>query len=398
MPDHDHIPGDAAQLRVAMVTETYPPEINGVAMTIGRMVAALQERHYRVQLIRPRQATDSKGPHVNGIEQILVNGLPIPGYAGLRMGLPAKGRLLQHWSENRPDIVHIATEGPLGRSALAAAENLDIPVVAGFHTNFHSYSRHYGIGWLQHGIHAYLRNFHNRADLTLVPTQSLQAELAAARYQNVEVMARGVDTRLFSPEKRRADLRQSWNVGENGLAVIYVGRIAPEKNLPLLVRAFEAIESVRPDARLVLVGDGPGLSSLQAKHPRFLFCGPRRGEDLAAHYASADLFLFPSQTETFGNVLLEAMASGLPVVGFDYAAAAEHVAQGVNGLKAGLGADATFTDMAVTLAQDPTRRQRLGQAARATTLSLSWDQIFKGLERHYLRLAQGGTAHPNSAR
>jgi glycosyltransferase involved in cell wall biosynthesis len=203
-------------------------------------------------------------------------------------------------------------------------------------------------------------------------------------------MARGVDTRLFTPERRCRDLRAGWGVAENGLAVLYVGRIAPEKNLPLLVRAFEAIETVCPDARLVLVGDGPALAGLKASHHRFIYCGPRRGEDLAAHYASADLFLFPSQTETFGNVLLEAMASGLPVVGFDYAAAAEHVEQGVNGLKAEMGADATFTDMAVTLAQDPARRQHLGQDARATTMNLSWDSIFQGLEQHYLRLARPG--------
>jgi glycosyltransferase involved in cell wall biosynthesis len=361
-------------------------------MTVGRTVAALRERDCSVQLVRPRQTSDPKDCPHNGVEQILVNGLPIPGYYGLRMGLPIKGRLLRMWSESRPDIVHIATEGPLGWSALSAATALNIPVVAGFHTNFHSYSRHYGIGWLQQGIHAYLRHFHNRARMTLVPTVALQAELASARYRNVEVMARGVDTRLFSPEKRRRDLRDAWGVGEDDIVVAYVGRIAPEKNLPLLVRAFEAIERVHPQAKLVLVGDGPASAALQASHPRLVFCGPRRGEDLAAHYASADLFLLPSQTETFGNVLLEAMASGLAVVGFDYAAAAEHVVQGENGCKAAFGAEDDFVALGVRLAEEPARIRALGRAARTTTLSLSWDNIFQRLEGHYRSLTHSSPA------
>jgi glycosyltransferase involved in cell wall biosynthesis len=386
------------ELRIAYVTETYPPEINGVSMTIGRTVAALQGRQHRVQLVRPRQDADPCGAPANGIEQVLVKGLPIPGYAGLRLGLPAKGLLLRHWTAQRPDIVHVATEGPLGRSALAAAEALGIPVVAGFHTNFHSYSRHYGIGWLRQPIHAYLRNFHNRANLTLVPTEALKDELTAASYRNVEVMARGVDTRLFTPERRHRDLRADWGVAENGLAVLYVGRIAPEKNLPLLVLAFEAIEAEHPNARLVLVGDGPALAGLKASHHRFIYCGPRRGEDLAAHYASANLFLFPSLTETFGNVLLEAMASGLASVSFDYAAAAEHVQQGANGLKAAVGDDDAFVAHAVALGRDGERRRMLGQGARATTLGLSWDHIFQGLEQHYRRLAgQGRPTTPAGA-
>jgi glycosyltransferase involved in cell wall biosynthesis len=370
-------------MRVAIVTETYPPEINGVAMTIGRTVDALKARDYSVQLVRPRQISDPKTPTGNGIEQILVGGVPIPGYAGLRMGLPATGKLRAIWARQRPNIVHIATEGPLGWSAMRAAAGLGIPVVAGFHTNFHSYTRHYGIGWLHQPIHAYLRHFHNRARLTLVPTQTLQNELSAARYQNVEVMARGVDTTLFSPDKRRQDLREKWGVGEGGLAVIYVGRIAPEKNLPLLVRAFAAIERVRPDARLVLVGDGPDADRLCQQHPRFVFSGSRRGEDLAAHYASGDLFLFPSQTETFGNVVLEAMASGLATLGFDYAATAEHVRAGVNGFKVALGDDEGFIAQAVALSRGSLEVASVRAQARETTLNLSWDRIFLRLEGYY---------------
>lgn len=374
-------------LHIALVTETYPPEINGVAMTLGQIVAALQARGHRIQLVRPRQAGDAASLSANGIEQALVTGLPIPGYAGLKLGLPAKRRLLRLWSHSRPDIVHIATEGPLGWSALSAARRLAIPVVAGFHTNFHHYSRHYGLGWLQPAIHGYLRHFHNRAQLTLVPTEALRAELAAAHYRNLAVVARGVDTRLFCPSRRSAELRRAWGVGEDDLVVLYVGRLAPEKNLPLLLRAFDAIRALRPDARLVLVGDGPARAALTARHPEFIFCGSRTGEELATHYASGDCFLLPSLTETFGNVLLEAMASGLAVLAFDYAAAAEHIVSGNNGLTAPFGDAGAFVAQARWLAQQAEARRALGQAARATALGLSWEAVFTRLEAYYRQLA-----------
>ena len=351
-----------------------------------RTVGALQARDHQVQLIRPRQGSEPVPAASENLEQVLRPGIPIPRYNGLNMGLPAKRLLSKLWTLRRPDVVHIATEGPLGWSALAAANKLRIPVLAGFHTNFHSYSSHYGLGWLKKPIHAYLRKFHNQARLTLVPTRTLREELVRAGYRNVEVLARGVDSRLFSPERRSEVLRREWGVAGDGLAVAYVGRIAPEKNLGLIVRAFEAVERVRPDARLVLVGDGPELAILRASHPRFVFRGPRTGEDLASHYASADLFLFPSLTETFGNSLTEAMASGLAVVCFDYAAAAELVRNGENGLKAPLADEEAFIDLARRLAAHPQDLPVLGARARETVLALSWENIYERLEDLYLQL------------
>ncbi|TCJ18215.1 glycosyltransferase family 1 protein [Parasulfuritortus cantonensis] len=387
----EHLPVAARRLRVAMVTETFPPEINGVAMTIGRIVAALQARDHQVQLIRPRQRGDAAGASADGhLEQVLRPGIPIPHYQGLHMGLPAKRLLARLWTMRRPDVVHIATEGPLGWSAMAAARKLGIPVLSGFHTNFHSYSRHYGLGWLKKPIHAYLRKFHNQARLTVVPTRGLRDELTGQGYRNIEVLARGVDGALFTPERRDPDLRRHWGVGDAGLAVLYVGRLAPEKNLELLVRAFEAVEAVRPDARLVLVGDGPEAATLKAAHPRFVHAGAHTGTDLARHYASADLFLFPSLTETFGNVVLEAMASGLAVLGFDYAAAAEHIRHGENGLKPAFGDEVAFLAEARRLAGAPALLGDLREEARAAALAASWNGIYERLEGYYLRLVREG--------
>ena len=186
-------------LRIAVVTETYPPEVNGVAMTLARIVDGLQRRNHRIQLIRPRQhAAETPACNVH-LEEVLSRGVPIPRYQGLRIGLPAKQALFRLWSLKRPDVVHIATEGPLGWSALAAAVKLRLPVSTGFHTNFHSYSQHYGVGFLKKPITAYLRRFHNRAQATLVPTEDLRRELAILGFENLRVVSRGVDTMLFSP-------------------------------------------------------------------------------------------------------------------------------------------------------------------------------------------------------
>jgi glycosyltransferase involved in cell wall biosynthesis len=391
------LPVERRRLRIAVVTETYPPEINGVAMTLGRFVRALQEREHQVQLIRPRQGTDDLPRDESNLEQVLRPGVPIPRYAGLRMGLPAKSTLRRIWALKRPDVVHVVTEGPLGWSAVAAANTLRIPVATDFHTNFHSYSRHYGLGWLKKPIVAYLRKFHNQARVTMVPSLTIRRDLESAGFRNLEVVARGVDIQLFDPARRSHELRAAWGVAEQGLAVLYVGRIAPEKNLGLLVRAFRAMARERPDARLILVGDGPELAALKAAHPDFVFCGARRGEDLARHYASADVFLFPSLTETFGNVLLEAMASGLACVGFDYAAAAEHVRHGENGLKAPYGDDGEFLRQCLCLIQDADLPARLGKEARATASNLSWQQVYTRLEDILLDIVRANEAYHDKA-
>jgi glycosyltransferase involved in cell wall biosynthesis len=357
-------------------------------MTLGRLVNELRARGQRVSLTRPRQPQDAAAGS-DGDEH-LVMGLPIPGYAGLNFGLASKRQLSAAWRETRPDIVHIATEGPLGWTASAAARTLAIPVVASFHTNFHNYSQHYGVGWLQRPVNAYLRTFHNRAQLTLAPTRTLVEQLEADGYRKLGVMARGVDTARFQPQRRDPALRHAWGIGDDDLAVVHVGRLAPEKNLSLLFNAFQTIQGIRPRSRLVMVGSGPESKRMQREHPDFIFAGPRTGEDLARHYASADVFLFPSLTETFGNVLLEAMASGLAVVAFDYAAAREHVQHGVNGLKAAYGDEAEFLRLAAELAIAPQTARRLGQAACLTTQGLAWASVLDRLLEDYRQLLAAG--------
>jgi len=371
-------------LRIALVTETYPPEINGVAMTLGRMVEGLLRRGHSVQLVRPRQATDetaNEPASAKGVDEILVRGLPIPGYSGLKFGLPAKGRLVRLWWEARPDLVHVVTEGPLGWSAVAAARKLKLPVTSDFHTNFHSYCRHYGLGWLQSPMSAYLRKLHNHSSATLVPTQTLARNLDGEGYRNLAVVSRGVDIDLFNPGRRSIALRAIWGVAPDSLVVIYVGRLAPEKNLPVVLDAFAAIRAKRPDARLLLVGDGPMRGSLQTSCPDAIFAGMRTGNDLAAHYASADLFLFASLTETFGNVTSEALASGLAVLAYDCAAAADLIIDGSNGRTVPPGDAAAFVSAALALACDPKKSRQMRSRSARSVAHLDWELIHDRFEQ-----------------
>jgi glycosyltransferase involved in cell wall biosynthesis len=370
-------------LRVAVVTETYPPEINGVAGTIARVVEGLRERGHALQLVRPRQYAKDVGRSDPGYDEVLLRGLPIPRYPELKMGVPSKRALVRLWQAHRPDVVHIVTEGPLGWSALQAAVHLRLPMVSDFRTNFHAYSGHYGVGWLRTPLLAYLRKFHNRTACTMVPTENLKGELGSLGFKRLRVVARGVDTKLFSPKRRNEALRASWGAGPNTIVLLCVGRLAAEKNLNLLVTAFEGMRLQSQELRLVLVGDGPERARLAQRCPNALFAGMRRGEDLAAHYASADLFVFPSLTETWGNVVPEAMASGLAVMAYDHAAASQLIRQGDNGLLARAGDEAEFCRVASSLAGAYSNVRAMGARARQDAMRLDWVRILDAIEGEY---------------
>ena len=365
-----------ASLRIAIVTETFPPEVNGVAMTLGRIVEGLLQLGHAVQVIRPRQSSELAPQPRAGLDEVLSKGVPLPAYGELRFGLPAKNRLTKLWHENRPDIVHVVTEGPLGWSAVAAARKLQLPVTSSFHTNFHSYSQHYGMGLLKSPIETYLRKLHNRTQATMAPTQAMVQELRQRGFENVTLVARGVATNLFQTARRSQDLRSSWGAGPDDLVVMLVGRLAKEKNVALVVTAYQAILARVPTAKLVLVGAGPLREALEATCPQAQFAGVRKGEDLATHYASADLFLFASLTETFGNVVPEALASGLAVVSYAHAAASELIVKDYNGALVEPGDAEGFVRCAVAVATDDARRARLRAAAADSVAHLAWESIY----------------------
>lgn len=387
------LPTRAALVNIALVTETYPPEINGVAMTLSQLAEGLREKGHTLQIVRPLQKGE---PAILATTPSLLTtwGLPIPGYADLRFGLPCRNRLVHAWRRHRPDIVHVATEGPLGLSAIRAAAVLGIPVTSTFHTNFHSYSEHYNASWITRPVLAFLRWIHNQTRCTMAPTRELANQLAAEGFRNMDVFGRGVRLATFNPTRRDAALRQSWGAQPDDPVVVHVSRLAAEKNYQLLARSYEAIRAAYPNAQFVIAGDGPVRRDLERSMPYAHFTGAIPLEDrpsLARVYASADIFLYPSQTETYGNVTTEAMACGNAVLSFNYAAAALHIRHGVNGLVANLGDDDSFISESLRLAGDAALRQRLGAAASAGASAFDWQPIIDRFES--ILLHESAAAH-----
>ncbi|MEI6175849.1 MAG: glycosyltransferase [Verrucomicrobiota bacterium] len=365
-------------MRIEIVTDTFTPDINGVAMTLGRLTQGLKQRGHRVHVLHTGTTACSG--------ETCVASLPLPGYKEVRVGLPKPFELRARWIRRRPDAIYVATESPLGKSALKAANALRIPVATGFHTNFHQYMQQYGMGGLQPMAMAYLRNFHQRANCTLTPSRDVREQLTAQGLENVHLLGRGVDTESFMPEKRCEKLRSEWGVRAGTPVAIMVGRVAAEKNFDLAMRTFGRMRQSFPDIACVVVGDGPLREKLVEAHPWVHFTGVKTGEDLARHYASADVLIFPSETETFGNVLLEGMASGLATVSFDYAAASLHVRDGVNGLKAAMGNADEFMEHALHALSLPVNDD-LRREARETAESLGWDTVVAEFEHRLAEIA-----------
>jgi len=378
-------------MRYAIVTETYPPEVNGVALTVQGLEQGLRSRGHAVSLVRPRQDSDV----ADLPDTMLVRGAALPRYPGLKFGLPATRRLTRLWTNTPPDAIYVATEGPLGWSAVRAARRLGIPVATGFHTRFDEYMRDYGAAFLQQTAMRWMRRFHNRADATLVPTRELQDFLASQGFERVVRLARAVDSTQFSPTLRDTALRTLWGARQDTPVAIYVGRIAAEKNLGLAVRAFRELQTKRPDARFVWVGDGPAREKLAAENPDFIFCGIQRGEALARHFASGDMFLFPSHSETFGNVTLEAMASGVPTVAFDYGAAREHLRSGVHGVA--VQDDEAFVAATVQLGDNATLRGLMGGNAAEAVRALRPEQVAADFDVLLADLAATRRSYANPA-
>jgi glycosyltransferase involved in cell wall biosynthesis len=377
--------------RFCIVTETYPPEINGVAVTLANLVKGLLARGHYVSVVHPRQRKHRTSDVSGGgyySEALMVRGLPLPGYQGLQFGVPSGRLLRQSWKNHRPAAVYVATEGPLGWSAVHTARSLGIPTVSGFHTNFHQYCKHYRLGWLQQIALRYLRWFHNQTECTLVSNQDLCVGLQSAGFNNVSILERGVDSQLFHGQRRCSQLRREWGVSDNDLVMICVGRIAAEKNLKVAIEAYREIRKRGGQVKFVIVGDGPLRSVLQKENMDLIFAGMQTGEQLARHYASADVFLFPSETETFGNVTLEAMASGLAVVAYNYAGARLHIANGETGILVRFGDARAFVDSACELVRAPESVARIRRQARQYVARLNWQRVVERFEMLLLNAGQ----------
>ena len=367
-------------MRLLIVSDTFTPDINGVARTLRQLSLGLMARGHHVEVVTTcEDASAEAGP-----QRHVVASLPLPGYSALRVGFASLAWFASLFKDLQTDVLYVATETPLGVAAIWAAARAGIPVVSGFHTNFHTYLRDYHLTGLQPAAEALLRAVHNQTARTLAPSQQTAQMLRAMGLANVSVLGRGVDTALFRPDAVDSSLRASWGAGDRKPVALHVGRLAAEKNLVLLEQAFAAFLAVQPQGCCVVVGDGPMAESLRSRHPEWVFAGMRSGQDLARHFASGDVFVFPSLSETFGNVVIEAMASGLLTVAYDYAAANEHIQPGVHGLLAPVGDEQAFL---ASVREAATRwdDDGLRVSARARALTLSWERMSTQFEHELVQ-------------
>lgn len=375
-------------MRLTLISETFWPQTNGVSNVLGRLVDYARARGHQVQLIIPRYRERQGNP-----DEVGVFSMPFPLYPEVRVPLLIPGRVWRRVVAFQPELIHIATEATLGLALLLKARKSAFPVVSSYHTNFSQYVRHYYGGFLEGRIWQYLRWFHNQCLRTYAPSQMTLEELTHRGFRNVEIFSRGADTRLFNPRRRSPALRQQLGLKEGDVLAAYVGRLAKEKNLPQLLRAFSRLRERASGVYLLLVGDGPIRGELERSKPPGVLCvGYKRGEELATHFASADFFWFPSLTETFGNVVLEALASGLPVVGFRAGGVPHSVHDGDNGLLAEPGDEEAFLRHAETLCREPALRRRMSEAAWTYAQSQTWEHIFERLFESYGRVLRGEPA------
>lgn len=373
-------PLDAPLQRLALFSDTWVPQVNGVARTLDRLVTACHARGVETLVITP---DDADAHHTTpGVTRWPSRAFW--AYPQLRMSTPAPRRALRLLERFRPSLVHLATPFGVGLSGRHAARALGLPLVTSYHTHFTAYLRHYRLQSLDMISWPSLRWFHNGGRHTYAPTRIVANELMTRGFRGVRVWGRGIDTVRFSPSHRSDALRASLGCGPDTCLVAYVGRLAPEKGIDTAMTAMAPLLADEPSrVRFLVVGDGPAETRLRADAPEgVVFAGRREGVALAEAYASADVFLFPSTTETFGNVVLEAMASGLAVVSHHDGPTTEFAHTGT-ALPVNVQSPLAITAAIRMLRDDPALRTRLAHAGRAEALRRSWSRVWDTLFDDY---------------
>ena len=353
-------------MRIALVTDTYAPQVNGVTTVVVRIADVLREFGHQVAIVAPRY------PGYASLDpaQLRIPSASFPPYPAIRLSLPRFGAVARFLDTFQPDVVHVATEGPLGLTGRRYAVRRGTPLVTSYHTNFPQYARHYGAGLVEPLVWKWLRWFHRPAVLTQTPGEAVAHELERRGIGRPVVWGRGVDTVHFHPGRRSAGWRRWLAGGDDAAIVLHVGRLAPEKNIDVLAEAWIAArERVGQRATFVLAGEGPETRRLLTLLPWVRQLGFLDRDKLADVYASADICVLPSKTETCGLVALEAMASGLAVVAADAGGFRESITHGHSGILVAPEDATGFAAEVLSLVIAPRRRAEIAEAARAAALA-----------------------------
>jgi phosphatidylinositol alpha 1,6-mannosyltransferase len=378
------------ELRVALFTGNYNYIKDGVALTLNRLVAFLESRGVPVLVFSPV----AKKPAFASVGEVVpVPSMAIPTRPEYRIALGLSRPARQRLEAFRPTLLHIAVPDIAAYKALKLAEGWGVPVVASYHTRYDTYLRFYGLGLFEKLGQRYMRNFYNRVRRVYPPSESM-AEIIRreGQSQNVEIWARGVDSDLFSPAKRDMSWRRSLGISDGEVVISFAGRLVKEKNTAVFMRVLNALTEKGLRVRPLVIGDGPEMAVMRAGLSNGVFAGFLHGEELARAYASSDIFFFPSESETFGNVTLEAMASGLPAVNAIASGSNSLVEDGVTGHLVSARDEQLLAARLETLAGDEGLRRRMGEAARSRALGYSWDNVLSGLLQSYMEVLREARA------
>jgi len=373
-------------MRIAYFTDTFEPEINGVVNTLTRLNEYLHKKGIEFVVFAPAYNEDPKNFETSQ---------NVHRYRGFSprispkscLAFPSSKDIFALCDQFQPDIIHVTTEFGIGYKGLKYARSRNLPLVKSYHTNFEQYLKYHKLGPLYSLAKLYLKWFCQPSEMLLVPSKNTLNQLKEQNYQNLDIWSRGIDTEKFSPSYRSENLRQELGIG-NRFAYLYVGRLSAEKGLDMLMSAIEKVNLTHQDEVVfILTGDGPYAPAIKAKnYPNVIMTGFAKGTRLSSLYASCDGFAFPSGTETFGNSALEAIASGLPLVGVNSGGVTDFLTHGDNALLATPDCPDSFAKHLIELMENNDLYDSLKVRAVATAASRSWDDIFDGLIQKYEKI------------
>lgn len=372
-------------MRVALFTDTFLPDVNGVARTLGRWVNYLDRHGIPCKVFAPDHKLNDSANDRNLVQRYY--SIPFMLYPEVKLAIPNPINLKRTLKEFQPTIIHVATPFNLGLSGMHYAKKHNIPLVASYHTHFDQYLSYYKIQWIENTLWRYMHWFHHDCRKIYVPSQSTKDYLLERGMKNLDIWGRGIDMDRFKPDVDRAAVLGKYGIDPNKFIMLYVGRLAPEKTVDVLLQAYRRLSpDMRRNTHLLMAGDGPLYKDLTSEYEGasdITFTGFMQGTDLTDLYAAADVFVFPSATETFGNVVLESMASGTPVIGAAAGGVKDNIKHEETGILCEPGNVEEFAQASERLYRDREFLERLSQNGLEYCKQQSWDQIFERLLLSY---------------